>query len=71
MARGLRTGALTAALRAPARRLPRTGKGPGPRLLRRMHRAAASKAYGPRTATGTSPSTAAPLHLMRRADGTW
>ncbi|MER6619548.1 tyrosinase family oxidase copper chaperone [Streptomyces sp. NPDC000931] len=73
--RGLRTGALAAALapllaafRAPR---PTPGKAPGRASFDRTHRG--HRIQGTRTADGHWHVTVdgRPLHLMRRADGTW
>lgn len=73
--RGLRTGALAAALapllaafRAPR---PTPGKAPGRASFDRTHRG--RRIQGTRTADGHWQVTldGRPLHLMRRADGTW
>jgi hypothetical protein len=75
VARGLRTGALAATL-APllaAFRAPRhaPGKAPGRASFDRMHRG--RRVQGVRAADGHWHVTldGRPLHLMRRADGTW
>ncbi|MFF6812283.1 tyrosinase family oxidase copper chaperone [Streptomyces sp. NPDC012403] len=73
--RGLRTGALTAALASllTAFRAPRPahGKPPGRASFDRTHRG--RRIQGRRTADGHWHVTldGRPLHLMRRADGTW